>query len=98
MRYWGRFIQILMITTIYAKCHQINWNGNWAHGCYFKGFDIKNVYSTGDRCGPICVLDNSCTHFYWREGVCHLKAGPVKKSMAFSTGDDKDVCGVLVAE
>ena len=94
MRYWGIFFQIIIMTTILVKC-QINWTGNWAFGCSFLNRELKNVYSAGDQCGPLCVLDSACTHFIWRNGLCFMKYGPVNKTMAISTRSMADVCGVV---
>jgi hypothetical protein len=76
----------------------INWNGNWAMSCDFRGNDLSSVQIPGELCGTKCANTNGCTHFSWTNwngGTCWMKSGSVSKSNAVSISDSSSVCGVL---
>ncbi|KAJ3122022.1 hypothetical protein HK098_003177 [Nowakowskiella sp. JEL0407] len=76
----------------------INWNGDWAFGCDWKGNDLSNKLSSGDLCGGICNNTPDCTHFTWSAyngGTCWLKKNySITKANAFRTTDGTVVCGI----
>lgn len=78
--------------------NEIEWNGNWAHGCNFKGNDLfKLVNISGEFCGPQCDRTPDCTHYTWTKeenGTCWLKHGAIAKSNATRADNWFYVCGL----
>uniref|UniRef100_A0A915JBS5 Apple domain-containing protein n=1 Tax=Romanomermis culicivorax TaxID=13658 RepID=A0A915JBS5_ROMCU len=76
----------------------IQWNGNWAMGCDFRGNDLSNAQIRGEDCGGRCASTPGCTHFTWTShngGTCWMKQGSVSKDNAFSNADKSVVCGLI---
>jgi len=77
---------------------EIQWNGNWAFGCDFRGNDLSDIRISGELCGGKCAQTTGCTHFAWNTlngGTCWMKSGSVSKNDAFSSWDQNMVCGLL---
>ena len=84
--------------------HSINlsivWYSNdlvyWAEGCAFRDImPFKNVSSSWDFCGSICLSYTGCTHFSWishswispgivQNDTCYLQSGIVGESYAIN--------------
>ena len=47
---------------------------SWAKDCDFVGHDINKIGSHKTECGKLCLESKRCTHFTWKEGVCHIKS------------------------
>lgn len=73
------------------------WGGrNWALGCEFNDYDVKNVTSKGEECGGLCASNPQCTHFTWNDGTCWMKQyDGVTKNDAVITLDPLSVCGII---
>lgn len=75
----------------------IDWKGNWAQACEFRGNDLTNVQIRGEDCSQACADTSQCTHFTWTThnvGTCWMKQGPISRSDAIPTSDQAMVCGV----
>ena len=74
---------------------RIGWSDDrdWTLACDFPGNDITSIDLTPELCGGTCSNVQGCSHYVFREGVCHLKAGAVVRDDAVFTGDSM-VCGV----
>jgi len=72
---------------------------SWSNNCDWNGGDFKNVPSTGEQCGGICITTGGCTHFTWtnfKSGTCWLKQGTVSLDQAkYASGTS--TCGMLKA-
>jgi hypothetical protein len=89
------FIFLLIVHLVSSA---INWNGNWAFSCDFKGNDLKNVQSRGEDCARKCNQTSGCTHFTWttfNTGTCWMKQGKISKDQAHDSDDKEMVCGVV---
>ena len=92
------FISIIIFQTTFSV-NGIDWNGNWAFKCDFKGNDLSNMKSRGEDCSGICARTNGCTHFSWNifeNGTCWMKKGSVSKKDAITSTEKGIVCGIVI--
>lgn len=81
----------------YRAKKSINWQGNWAFSCDFRGNDLDHAQTPGEACSDRCINTPECTHFTWTSfngGTCWMKKGSVTTRDAFSTSDPTMVCGL----
>lgn len=91
---------LLPLLTVLASAQGINWNGNRASHCDFRGNDLTKVnLTTAEQCGGRCENTPGCTHFTWTDlkgGTCWMKTGSVSKTDAFPTCPRlSHVCGIV---
>ena len=78
----------------------ISWNGNRGNGCDFIGNDLSlYLTNTANDCESLCLKTTLCTHYVWQTigtfGICKMKKGPISRSNAVSTSNDKVICGIV---
>jgi len=69
----------------------------WSSNCDFFGNDLSDVQVPGERCGPACESNPSCTHFTWtghNGGTCWLKQGGTSLDAAVRL-EESSVCGKM---
>jgi hypothetical protein len=70
---------------------------NYATSCQFPGNDASGEVVIGaSECGPLCERSlEGCNHFNWKEGLCYLKQGKVRRDDALFVDDVKSICGYI---
>lgn len=76
----------------------IEWNkNNEAVACDFTSKILTSTHTLKYDCSANCSATTNCSHYHWRDGVCKMFAGEVKKFDALYTGDLVTFCGITTA-
>ena len=91
-------VVFFLSSSVAARTRRIEWNGNWALGCDFRGNGLSSEPSKMKECRRLCKATSGCTHYVWtddEDGICWMKSGKVSKLDAIYTGYDGMMCGVV---